>query len=89
MAGMPGPTYLVFSPHKTLAEIDPNTGSMAAVGKAMNPEMMKKLGTVSENFISVETLIFTPSPEMSYPPDAWVKQDAKFWGKKPLSPAKP
>ena len=26
MAGMPGPTYLVFSPHKTLAEIDPATG---------------------------------------------------------------
>ena len=86
MAGMPGPTYLVFAPHKTLAEIDLNTGSMAAIQKAMNAEMMKKFGTVSENFISVETRIFTPSPEMSYPPDEWVKQDAKFWGKKPPSP---
>ncbi|HEV8148806.1 MAG TPA: hypothetical protein VGP61_01335 [Gemmatimonadales bacterium] len=89
MAGMPGPVYLVFSPHKTLAEIDPNTGTMAAIMKAMTPETMKQLGAVSENFISVETLVLTPSPEMSYPMEEWVKQDPKFWAKKAMPAAAP
>ena len=61
MAGMPGPTYLVMSPHKTLAEIDPATGNVAAIQKAMDAESMKKLGTLSEGFVSVETLV-TPTP---------------------------
>ncbi len=82
MAGMPGPTYLVFSPHKTLAEIDPAAGNMALIQKAMSAETMKKMGTLSEGFLSIETLVFAPSPEMSYPPDEWGKQDPKFWGRK-------
>ena len=87
MAGMPGPTYLVFSPHKTLAEIDPATGVGAAIEKAMNEETMKKFGAISEGFISVENFVFVPSPEMSYPTADWMKQDPKFWGKKAMAPA--
>lgn len=86
-AGMPGPTYLVFSPHKTLAEIDQNTGAGAAIGKVMNEEMMKKFGTISEGFVSVQTLVFTVSPEMSYPMPEWVAADPAFWNKKPMLPA--
>lgn len=89
MAGMPGPTYLVFVPHKTLAEIDPATGVGAAIQKAMNEETMKKFGTLSEGFISVENLVFRPSPEMSYPPAEWIAQDAKYWGRKAMTTAKP
>ena len=81
LAGMPGPTYLVFVPHKTLAEIDPATGAAAAIQKAMTEETMKTLGTLSEGFVSVETLVFTPSPEMSYPPADWVAQDPRYWGR--------
>lgn len=88
-AGMPGPTYLVFSPHKTLAELDQNTGTGAAIAKAMTEDMMKKLGTVSENFISVQTLVFNVSPEMSYPMAEWVTADPAFWNKKAMAPAKP
>jgi len=89
MAGMPGPTYLVFVPHKTLAEIDPATGVGAAIQKAMNEETMKKFGTLSEGFMSVENLVFRPSPEMSYPPAEWIAQDAKYWGRKAMTTAKP
>lgn len=86
MAGMPGPTYLVFSPHKRLAEIDPATGVGAAIQKVMNEEAMKKFGTLSEGFISVETLVFAPSPEMSYLAADWIAQDPKYWGKKAARP---
>ncbi len=88
MAGMPGPTYLVFSPNKTLADIDPATGVGAAIQKVMNQEVMKKFGTLSEGFISVETLVFQPSPEMSYLSAEWMQQDPRFWGKKAAAPAK-
>jgi hypothetical protein len=89
MAGMPGPTYLVFGPHKTLTELDPSSGVGAAIQKAMTEEMMKQFGAISEGFISVENVVMTPSPEMSYPPAEWVAQDAKYWGKKAAMAAKP
>lgn len=88
-AGIPGPTYLVFSPHKSLAEIDQNTGNGAAIGKAMNEEIMKKFGTLSEGFVSVQTIVFGVSPEMSYPTAEWVASDPAFWNKKPAMSAKP
>src|SRR5439155_399387 len=31
MAGMPGPTFIVFGPHKTLPELDPSSGVGAAI----------------------------------------------------------
>jgi hypothetical protein len=82
MAGMPGPVFLIFVPHKTLAEIDPATGPMAAIEKSMTQETMKKFGSLSEGFASVETRILAVNPEMSYPLPEWVKQDPDFWGKK-------
>lgn len=83
MAGMPGPVFIIFVPHKTLAEIDPATGAMAAIEKAMNPELMKKFGTLSEGFTSIENLVFSVSPEMSYPRPEWVTKDPAFWDRKP------
>ena len=82
MSGLPGPVYLVFVPHKTLAEIDPATGTGAAIEKAMNEEMMKKFGSLAEGYNSIESRIFAVSPEMSYPRPEWVTQDPGFWGRK-------
>lgn len=82
MAGMPGPVFLVFVPHKALAEIDPATGTGAAIEKAMNEETMKKFGALAEGYSSVENLVFAVSPEMSYPRPEWVTQDPAFWGRK-------
>lgn len=82
IAGMPGPTYLVFIPHKTLAEIDPTTGTGAEIEKAMTQETMKKLGGLAEGYSSVESLVMAVSPEMSYPRPEWVSQDPAFWGRR-------
>jgi hypothetical protein len=82
MSGMPGPVYLVFVPHKTLAEIDPAVGTGAAIEKAMTQETMKKFGSLAEGYSSIESRIFSVSPEMSYPRPEWVSQDPSFWGKK-------
>jgi hypothetical protein len=89
MAGMPGPAFLILVPHKTLAEIDPATGVGAAIEKAMTEETMKKFGTLSEGFLSVENMVFAPSPEMSYLSAEWIAQDAKYWGRKTVSAMKP
>jgi hypothetical protein len=83
MSGMPGPVYLVFVPHKSLSEIDPNTGAMAAIEKSIDEATLKKFGTISEGYSSVESRIFAVSPEMSYPRPEWVSQDPGYWGKKP------
>jgi hypothetical protein len=82
MAGMPAPTFLVFLPHKSLGEIDPTTGPMAALEKAMTQEQMKRLGTLAQGYNSMESRIFAVSPEMSYPPPHWVTQNPELWGKK-------
>lgn len=87
MAGMPGPVFLVFAPHKQLAEIDPATGTGAAIEKAMDQETMKKFSALSEGFSTVETMIMEVSPEMSYPRPEWVTQDPSFWGRKPTTAA--
>jgi hypothetical protein len=83
MSGMPGPVYLVFVPHKTLGEIDPTTGPMAAVEKSIDEPTMKKFAAASEGYSSVESRVFTVSAEMSYPRPEWVSQDPEFWGRKP------
>lgn len=85
-AGMPGPTFLVFAPHKSLSELDQNTGNGAAIGKAMTMETMKQFGTISEGFVSVQSIVFSVSPEMSYPMAEWVAADPAFWNKKPMAP---
>jgi hypothetical protein len=82
IAGMPGPTYLVFAPHRTLAEIDPNTGAGAAIEAAMTEETMQRFSTLSSGMISVETLVFVTSPEMSYLSPEWIAQDSAYWGRK-------
>jgi hypothetical protein len=90
MAGMPGPTYLVFIPHRTLAEIDPATGTGAAIEKAFNEEAGKKLSSLAEGYSSVEELIFSVSPQMSYLSPEFVARDPKFWGRKlPAAKARP
>ena len=88
MAGMQGPTYLVWIPHQTLAEIDPAVGVGAAIEAAMTDSTLMQFGTLAEGYYSSEDMIFTVSPEMSYPPPDFLKQDAAFWGRKVKVPPK-
>jgi hypothetical protein len=83
LAGMPGPVYLVFLPHLTLTEIDPATGVGAQLGKAFTEEAQKKLSSLAEGYTSVEDIVFSVSPQMSYMSDEFVARDPKFWTRKP------
>jgi hypothetical protein len=83
LAGMPGPVYLVFLPHETLTEIDPATGVGAEVGKALSAESQKRLSTLAEGYTSVDDIVFSLSPQMSYMSDEFVARDPKFWTRKP------
>ena len=83
LAGMPGPVFLVFIPHRTLEEIDPATGVGAAIEKAFTEEAMKRLGTLAQGYESVEDMVFTVSPQMSHLSDEFVARDPKFWTRKP------
>jgi hypothetical protein len=82
MSGMPGPTFLVFLPHRNLAEIDPATGAGAALEKAFDMESMKKLNELSTGYESIESLIFSVNPRMSHMSPEFVARDPKFWAPK-------
>ena len=88
MAGMPSPTFLVFIPHATLAELDPTSPTNAALGKAMAGEPGKRLSALAEGYASTEELVFLVSPEMSHLSPEFIARDPKFWGRKAAA-AKP
>lgn len=79
---MPGPVYLVLLPHLTLTEIDPATGVGAQLMKAFTEESLKKLSTLSEGYTSVEDIVFSVNPRMSYMSDEFIARDPKFWTRK-------
>lgn len=88
MAGMSSPTFLVFIPHRELAELDPNSPTSAAIDKAMGAEGWKRLSALAEGYASTEELVFVVSPEMSHLSPEFVARDPKFWGRK-VALAKP
>jgi hypothetical protein len=83
-AGMPGGTYLIFTPRKSLAELDPNPTVGRAVQEAMGEDNAKKRQKLlAESVISTETSIYAFSPRMSYVPKEWAKTGGDFWVPKP------
>jgi hypothetical protein len=86
--GMPDTTYIVFTPMKSLAEVDKNMMADKEFEKAMGEEGMKKLNELSARAIeSSGTNLFAINPRMSYAADEWVKADPEFW--KPKAAAAP
>ena len=89
-AGMPSGTYLVFTPRKSLAELDPNPAVGKAVQDALGEENAKKRQKLlSDSVISTETTIYGFSPRMSYVPKEWAKTGGDFWAPKPPPAPKP
>jgi len=88
MAGMPSPTFMVFIPHRELAELDPSSPTSLALQKALTEESMKRLDTLADGYASTEELVFMVSPEMSHLAPEFVARDPKFWGRK-VALAKP
>lgn len=83
-AGMPNGTYLIFTPRKSLSEMDPNPDIGRAVQQALGEENAKKRQKLfADSVISSETSIYSFSPGMSYVPKEWVTTGGVFWAPKP------
>jgi len=90
-AGMPGPTYLIFSSMVKFGEVDKMMTAGEATMKGMTPEEMAALQKFSTDaLISAETFRFRLDPEMSYVPKEVRAQDPDFWmPKKPAATKRP
>ena len=86
--GMPGPTFMVFIPMKSMAEIDASLARAGTIREAEGPENEKALTKLaSEGYASVEQNVFAFSPAMSYPSKEFVARDPEFWTPKPAAKA--
>ncbi|HET9402019.1 MAG TPA: hypothetical protein VFO34_13815 [Candidatus Acidoferrales bacterium] len=84
--GAPANTVLIFTPHKSLGEVD---AAFASFDKqfmdALGSDGQKKLADLEgAAILSDQTELFAFDPKMSYPPDEWVKADA-FWKATPAA----
>jgi hypothetical protein len=86
--GMPGPTFMLMIPMKSMSEIDATLARAAAIREAEGPENEKALAKLaSDGYASVETNVFAFSPAMSYPSKEFVARDPEFWTPKPAAKA--
>ena len=89
--GMPGPTFMLLLPMKSLSEIDAAIARAGTIREAEGPENEKALAKLaSDGFATVENNVFAFSPAMSYPSKEFVARDPEFWTPKPeAKPAAP
>jgi len=86
--GAPGGTFVIFTPMKSLAEVDTELTQNKQFEAAMGEEGMKKLRELSAKAIeSSESNLFQFAPKMSYVSDDWVKAEPDFWKPKAAMPA--
>ena len=86
--GGPGGTYLLFSRHKSMAEIDSGFADGKKFETAMGEDGMKKFAALEASTVeSSNQQLFAFNPRQSYPPDAWIKANPDFW--KPTTAAAP
>ena len=76
ISGAPNGTFLIFTPRKSLAEMD---ASNEAMTQAMNAVQDKVNSLVEKSIISATTAIYAFNPRMSKPTEAIAKADPKFW----------
>jgi len=82
-AGLPGPTYIVFSSVAAFGEFDAMAAESEAAGKAMTPEEQAVLQKFSaEALINSETNRYRLDPNMSYVSAETKAADPAFWSKK-------
>jgi hypothetical protein len=87
IAGIPGPTYFVFSSTQSFAQFDKATEDGMATMKGASDEERSTLEKFSrEGLINVETQRFRIDPAMSYVPKEIRASDPAFWmPKKPVA----
>lgn len=90
IAGMPSPTYLIFSSTGSFAEFDAMLSRGEATMKGATPEEQAALQQFSrEAAISMETQRFRLDPMMSFVPKEVREQDPAFWSPKKTSESTP
>jgi hypothetical protein len=83
-----GGVYVVFTPLKSLSEVDGEAGDYKKFEAQLGEDGTKKLAELTASCVeSSATNLFSFSPKMSYVPDDWVKTDPSFW--KPKAAASP
>jgi len=89
MAGIPGPTYLVFSSTESFADFDRVLAEGMDTMKRASPEERNTLEKFSaEGLVNAETQRFSINPAMSYVPKEVRSSDPAFWMPKKPAPAK-
>jgi hypothetical protein len=79
-AGMPGPTYLVFSSVESYAQFDSTTASGQRIFQAFTPEELATMNRfLTEGLISAENNRFRLDPQMSYVSAETRATDPAFW----------
>jgi hypothetical protein len=80
VAGVPGPTYMVFSSNETLAQLDQMQATEMTVMRAFSADELKAIQKFSaEGLINYETQRFAVNGPMSYVDDATAASDPTFW----------
>jgi hypothetical protein len=83
IAGMPGPTYLIFGSVRGYAAFDDMMARGQRTMQGMTPEEMNTLMTFArEALISAESNRYRLSPSMSYVDQATKAKDPAFWTQK-------
>jgi hypothetical protein len=78
--GAPEGTIYIFSPLKSLADLDTAMGAGKAFEEALGADGQKKMAELeAAAFASDSATLARFNPEMSYAPEDWVKSDPDFW----------
>lgn len=88
--GAPEGTYLLFSPRKSLKEVDDDFANQGALMQAFGEENMKNLmKSTGDVFLSMESNIYAFNPNMSNVSKEFAAGDPKFWTPKPIAKRAP
>jgi len=85
MYGGAGGTFVVFTPMKSVGEVDQMMTASKKFGAALGEDGMKKLSELEAAALdSSEINLFTFNPRMSYAPPEWIKANPEFWKPKTM-----
>ena len=79
IAGMPGPTYLLFASFVSYGDFDKSASDGMAIMKAMTPQEQETMQKFDGFLTEAVTQRFRLDPDMSYVPRAVRESDAAFW----------
>lgn len=83
--GAPDGTVLIFTPRKSLGDLDAAMGTGKTFQEALGADGRERWAKLVEETTAADsTELLEFNPEMSYPPDEWVKADPSYWKPKPM-----